>query len=634
MILAKSNAWKLMLLGFLVGVACYYQGLSGPFLFDDHHVIQDNSRIKVDSLGVDELRVAADSYIGRTRQLSMLSFALNHYFFGNSTWAYKAVTLGIHLAVGLLFYYLTRLIIAGALARGTQRADRLVAWAPAMITAIWVVSPINLTSVLYISQRMTVLSALFIAAGVAIYVKGRLRHMNGGSFSLLSATGVIVCLLAAYASKENGILLIPLLLTVELVLFGFIGRDGSVSRRLILGIFSLGVLAIVVVVISGVVSLADMLDGYKVRPFTLEERLLTQPRVLLFYVGLVFFPAVGQFGLWHDDIPVSTSLLSPPDTLLSIVVVICLLVIAIAVRKRHVLVSLGIAWYFVGHSLESTIVPLEMVHEHRNYVPSYGILLALVGGLMGLSNVREKLKLTLLGLLFVSASFNLYQRANDWSSFGRHAAAEFLNHPNSARAAYHLANVSTLLAARGVVEAREIAYELYERASTLDSDSILPDIGMVLATNQFEQTYDPYWVENATRKLRSTGGLPSDVAAFKGIRYCTGSDNCEFFLDDFKPLYEAAAESENFKLVIEAAIFYHTALGESDHALSLLERAMHMAPREPAPRLNYISALAEMGQKEKARELFLTMEADGVRGLRIEKDWVEQIRSNLGIEPG
>lgn len=616
-------------LGLVLCVFAYFQGLTGPLIFDDVHVIQNNKTIQIDSLEPEVLLDAADSFQDRSRQLSMLSFALNHYLFGDSVLGFKAVTLGIHLVVGILLYVFARVVISHLAGRNGRLDSPLFHWLPEICAILWLVSPINLTAVLYVSQRMAVLSGLFVVAGLLIYTHSRIRYREGGRFSYVAAGGLLVCLAAAYASKENGLLLVPYVLAVEFVLFGFGTRTGRVSRTALAlaGVFVLA--AIVLVVATERVDPSRLLAGYAIREFTLEERLLTQPRVLLFYIGLILFPMVDRFGLWHDDIPFSTSLFSPPDTALSIAILALLFVVAVAVRRRYPLASLGILWFFVGHAMESTMFPLEMVHEHRNYIASFGVLLTAVAFLAHMSSVRLQLRVTLLVLLGVAAAFNLYLRSEQWSGFLQHAVSEYRNHPNSARAAFHMANVNLLLSGRGYPDTKEPAYDLYRRASELSSHSIMPDVGMVLATLQLDGTYDSNWINRAADKIRTTGGLPSDVSAFKGLRRCIDDGECKFAVADLMPLFDAAAESRNYKLVIEAALFHSLATRDGERILALLRRAMEMAPRQPVPRLNYIEALTQFDRMDEAKELLLTLEEDGVRNLRTERDWIEELRAEL-----
>jgi len=173
--------------GLVLCVFAYSQGLTGPLVFDDAHVVERNRTIQIDSLDPEVLLDAAYSFQGQSRQLSMLSFALNHYIFGDSVAAFKAVTLGIHLVVGILLYILARLVVSRLAGRDGRLDNPLFHWLPEICAILWLLSPINLTSVLYVSQRMAVLSGLFVVAGLLIYTRSRIRYLEGGRFSYLAA---------------------------------------------------------------------------------------------------------------------------------------------------------------------------------------------------------------------------------------------------------------------------------------------------------------------------------------------------------------------------------------------------------------------------------------------------------------
>jgi hypothetical protein len=113
--------------------------------------------------------------------------------------------------------------------------------------------------------------------------------------------------------------------------------------------------------------------GYDLRPFSLVERLMSEGRILWFYLGLMVAPRMAAFGLYHDDIAVSTGLFSPWTTLPALLGLAGLAWLAWRVRKSAPLAAFGIAWFLIGHSLESTVLPLELAHEHRNYLPLLGV---------------------------------------------------------------------------------------------------------------------------------------------------------------------------------------------------------------------------------------------------------------------
>jgi tetratricopeptide (TPR) repeat protein len=126
----------------------------------------------------------------------------------------------------------------------------------------------------------------------------------------------------------------------------------------------------------------DML--YANRPFTAIQRLLTQPRVVLYYLSLLFFPVPWRLSVSHD-IAVSTSLLSPLTTLPAIVAVIAIIGLCIAYHKKKPLICFAGLFFFLNHAVESTLLPLELVFEHRNYLPSFFLFLPLVHGVVRLT---------------------------------------------------------------------------------------------------------------------------------------------------------------------------------------------------------------------------------------------------------
>jgi hypothetical protein len=107
-----------------------------------------------------------------------------------------------------------------------------------------------------------------------------------------------------------------------------------------------------------------------VRPWTLGQRLLTEPRILMDYLGLLWLPRPFTPGLFNDQIVASTSLWSPATTLPSILAVIGLIAGAWLLRKHVPAIALAVLFYFVGQSIESSSIALELYFEHRNYLPA------------------------------------------------------------------------------------------------------------------------------------------------------------------------------------------------------------------------------------------------------------------------
>jgi len=320
------------------------------------------------------------------------------------------------------------------------------------VAIAWVMHPIQLTSVLYIVQRMTELSALFMLAAIIAYLHARdmgLRGEHRPARMLLALAAIVFWALALF-SKENAVLLPVFIAVLEWTLF----RTEEPWRRLAHAPRTRYALiggAIVVLSALAIFGYLYAQTGYGIRTFTMGERLLTEARVLFFYIGLVIAPRLDAFGLLHDDIAVSTSLLSPWTTLPAIGGVAALLLLAIRLRSCCPLVSLGILWFFGAHLLESTIFPLEITHEHRNYLAIWGILLAAVDPVQRALASAQKKHLVWTGLALALAVFAgvTVTRANQWSSAQKLYLFEVLHHPDSAGAQAGFANV---LLAQGKVD--------------------------------------------------------------------------------------------------------------------------------------------------------------------------------------
>ena len=120
-----------------------------------------------------------------------------------------------------------------------------------------------------------------------------------------------------------------------------------------------------------------ILSDYRHRDFTILQRVLTQFRVVIFYIGLLLWPQPSRLNLDHD-FALSHSLTDPVTTLISMVIITALIVLAILTAKREPILSYGILWFFGNLVIESSVIGLELVFEHRNYLPSMFIILAMV----------------------------------------------------------------------------------------------------------------------------------------------------------------------------------------------------------------------------------------------------------------
>lgn len=428
----------------LLGALIFLPGKSGPLVFDDASNLLGNSYVQIHSLDPETLYRASTSLEAGPlkRPVSMLSFALNHYFsgsFADST-PYKLTNIAIHAVNGLLLFWMTSLVFLRlsqlelpSRTRSGINQDSYLLLA-SIVALLWVMHPIQLTSVLYVVQRMTELSGLFTLLALICYLTGRLRMVTNkpGGARLILAGSIFFGALGIFC-KETTVLLPAYMLVFELTLFN---TEYPWNKWKNLPVKTKAALTLSVFV-AGIVILAwgiqYSLPKYIIRDFGMVERLLTESRVLFFYLSLILLPRLNQFSLFHDDIQLSTSLLSPWTTLASLVGIVLLLVLAFRIRRHQPLLSLGILWFFAGHLLESTILPLELAHEHRNYLPSLGPILVIVHAVNATCNKLQRRWLwSILPLLVIVVAGVSYMRATQWSSDYSLFAYETSHNPNSA----------------------------------------------------------------------------------------------------------------------------------------------------------------------------------------------------------
>lgn len=431
------------LIGFLLiisaGLLAYYPGLTDFMLADDYPNIILNPDIRLNGLGYDDLVSAANANDSGPlkRPLASLSFGLNYYFSGQQIIPshFKMTNLVIHLFNGILVYLIV--LRMAAILRGKNSNLFPSQWLALCVALVWVLQPVQLTSVLYSVQRMNSMSALFVLAGLLIFLNGRCRLAGGLPYAqTLMYGGILAGTLLGSLNKENALLLPFLALAVELTLFN--RKDLSIQAQKECKRFYL--ITVAVPVIAGTIFLilypGIILNGYAARNFTLYERLMTEARVIFYYLRLIMYPDLSQLALYHDDISISRTLLSPWTTLSSILATVALLGAALTYRKRVRVFSFMVLWFFIGHVMESTIFSLEIAYEHRNYLPSFGVIFGamyyLITALRYLT-AKKFFRLAPPLVIILSLLMTTHTRAAIWSEEKMVGHFDVRNHPESAK---------------------------------------------------------------------------------------------------------------------------------------------------------------------------------------------------------
>lgn len=428
---------------FLLVALVYWPGLNGPYVLDDEENITLNEAVAIKEISLESIsNVLVSNQSGLfKRPLASLSFALNHYFAGGfeNTLPLKMTNIAIHFINGLLIYYFLLLILRRPIF-AEKLSNQQRNYVAVFTALLWVLHPIQLTSVLYVVQRMTSLSALFVILGLIVFMHGRqsLEDSRKTGFPAMFV-GVIGGTLLGIGAKENAVLLILFALVIELTLFR---RDSLTSSTLKqLRNFYLLILAapVVAILLYVVIYPEFILNAYSIRSFSPYERVLTETRVLWFYLSLLLIPSINRLGLFHDDIVISTGLLHPVTTLTSAICILTVLAFSIIKHKQFPVLSFAILWFFVGHVLESSIFGLEIAYEHRNYLPSFGPIFAAGYAIITFTSNIEYQKrnyayATLPLAIVMIFSWSTWTWANTWKDTDTLAKHQALNHPLSPRA--------------------------------------------------------------------------------------------------------------------------------------------------------------------------------------------------------
>lgn len=408
----------------------YWPGTSGPYLLDDRsNVLTIGDSV----IGVVEIveAIFANNSGPLGRPITTATFVAESLLFGQGPSVGKSTNILLHCLNGLLLGFFLHSLI--------RRFDRGNAAVLSMVAAsVWLLTPLQVSTVLYQTQRMAILSTAFMLLACIFYVGFRERYVEERAW----LSHLIVCLVAfvlAMLSKENAYVLLLIVPALELLILQC--ADAANEReRFIRRLAWRALVGVLAVSFVGLFVLGDWLaSAYAQRSFSMTERLLTQSRVLWDLVLQFFTPEVVRMGLFHDDFPVSTSLLNPLSTLVALLAWALVFVVSgfAATGAEGRRIAGGIVFFLLAHSIESTFLPLELYFEHRNYFPSVGLVLMLACSLSAVIRWSTGSKLPLLALMacyIIYILFATVSQARVWSQASSMIVNDVAFHPASPRA--------------------------------------------------------------------------------------------------------------------------------------------------------------------------------------------------------
>ncbi|PID78393.1 MAG: hypothetical protein CSA18_03885 [Deltaproteobacteria bacterium] len=424
---------------FSVVFLIYSNTFNSSWHFDDYDNIILNTKIQIDNLYPETIKktffASVDGKNKMYRPAAMFSLALNWYFGKENVFGYHLVNIMIHVFAGyFLFLTFLKLFETPAL---KDNYNEIQAFNISLIASVlWVIHPIQTQAVTYIVQRMASMAALFYILSLLFYFKARFSKI--GKKMIYNMLFAIIFYILAVLSKQNAAILPLILVFIELIFFRQYEKI-NIKQIFFIFIFCLSI-GLVWLFIFGIHSI-----DYSFRTFTLGERLLTEPRIVINYLYKIFYPLSTQYSL-VNDIEVSRSLFYPLTTFFSILFVSCLVGFSFFCFRKYPLTAFAILFFFSNHIIESSIFPLELIYEHRNYLPSMFLFIPLAV-LINYSIEYYKNKKLLFSLLIISYCFlfiftgiGTYTRNFDWLTEKTLWEDSLAKAPNSARSYHNFGN--------------------------------------------------------------------------------------------------------------------------------------------------------------------------------------------------
>jgi len=354
----------------LISIIIYSNTLHSPFVFDDIDNITENSLIRMTGINLTSLKNAAFSHPSWARPISNISFAVNYYMGGYNVRGYHIVNIAVHMINGILVY-LIALAVFTQLKGNLKETSLQINLMSLAASLIFVAHPINTQSVTYIVQRMNSMAVMFYLLSFFLYIKARLSGIRWRRWALFS--GVIISGILALGSKQIAATLPFIIILYEYYFFQDL-KASWLKKNIPYLIIPFIVLAALVFIYTGENPINRILADYARRDFTLIERVLTQFRIIIFYISLLILPLPSRMNLIHH-INTSHSLLQPITTLISLLIIVALIALSIYWARKKRLISFSILWFFINLAIESSFIGLEMIFEHRLYLPMVGFSL-------------------------------------------------------------------------------------------------------------------------------------------------------------------------------------------------------------------------------------------------------------------
>ena len=566
----------------ILGFLLYSNTFESPFVFDDTRKIVENQSIRITELSAANLiETAFGKQSPKTRPIGNVTFALNYYFHQYNVEGYHLVNIVIHILAGIFLFIFVQTTLKLPSLKTEVDHTFMIAFFTALL---WLVHPIQTQSVTYIVQRMNSMAALFYILAFWFYVKGRLAVRPGKKWGWFGSAAL--AWIFALGSKQNAATLPFFVFLYEWYFFQDLNAEW-LKRQLkfiILIFFVFGLISLLYLGPDPLEKLSSIKD-FANKEFTLSERTMTQFRVVIHYISLIFFPHPSRLNLDYD-FALSNSLISPMTTLPSVVVIVGLVGLALYLVKRQRLISFCLLWFFGNLVIESSVIPLAIIFEHRLYLPS--MLFCLIPVILIFRYVKINwLRIGALCAVAIVFSAWTYQRNQVWQNDLTIWSDCVKKSPHKARP--HL-NLGLAISKRGNILGAE---KQYRQAVRLDPNYDLAHFNLASVLQKQGQNAEAVKHFTAAIQIR-----PAYVEAHNNLGMVflnQGKTN-----DAIQQIQQAlqynpnhAKAHNNLGIVLEKQ-------GNINEAIDHFRLALEVSPDLAEAQLNLAAALAKQGEIDQA----------------------------------
>lgn len=376
----KKHVLSIFLIATLA-IIIYSNTFDASFHFDDIPSIVENYAIH---------RFDLKAIFSSSRPVLEMTFALNYYFGKLNVFGYHLVNLALHIANGILLYFIlfwtiNRINPAKPCNSSNtinptnpiNTSNAINFRIPLYASLIFIAHPIQTQAVTYIVSRSSVLATTFYLLALLLFMRAFMQRAQGEGTLAQPSTpylgGAFIASCLAMGTKQIAATL-PVMLLIYDYYFISKGNLKTLKSHYKSHLFIFSTIAIVIYLsLSGLTEYIsfDYAQGVpmpQTEPVTSFQYFLTQLHVIPYYIKLLFIPT--NLNLDYDW-PITRSI--DFQTVLYFVMLTLLFFIAVFLFRRARLISFGIIWFFVTLSVTSSfIVIYDVIFEHRLYLPSVG----------------------------------------------------------------------------------------------------------------------------------------------------------------------------------------------------------------------------------------------------------------------